>query len=279
MIASLLTTDQSGPLQFVGRQRPGGTSRIYGGQVFAQALMAATRTVDSDRQVHSAHAYFLRSGDENLPIDLEVLADFDGGSFSNRRVVARQEGKVILNLAASFQRLKGERAEETPAQPRTPGPDEAPSLQEYLARHGEAMMPDPEHVVRRMDAFDIRVVNGPLTFGENRGGDKVGLWFRLKEKLGSEVEHRGALAYFSDFTLLAAAFQKTDLVWSHDRVRMATIDHALWFHRPANMNDWILYVTEASWMDNDRAYCRGQFFTQDGRLIGSTSQEGLFRVV
>ncbi|WP_313802948.1 acyl-CoA thioesterase [Sphingobium sp.] len=279
MIVDLLVPERTGEMEFVGGRDRSGAQRIYGGQVFSQALMAAAQTTDPERLVHSAHAYFLRSGDGNLPLDLQVMADFDGGSFSNRRVVAKQNGKIILNLAASFHRQDNGQSQDD-AMPVVSLPEELEPLPAYLARHADRMIPDPEHIVRRSQAFDIRIVNGPLTFGENKGGDAVHFWFRLKQPVPAlQYLHRGVLAYFSDFTLLAASLQRLDVNWSTRTVNMATVDHSLWIHRDVDVNAWLLYVSESPWTANGRGYCRGQFFTQDGHLAGSTTQEGVVRLI
>jgi acyl-CoA thioesterase-2 len=278
MISQLIVPEANGALTFSSPARVSDTARIYGGQVFAQALMAAAQTVASDRLVHSAHAYFLRGGDDAQPVQFDVDVDFDGGSFSNRHVVARQNGHTILNLTASFHR-QGAGDLAPSSLPEVPGPEQAVDLNEYLRRHGDRHFPDHTHIVRRLRAFDVCIVNGPLTFGENSGGDHVRIWFRLNEEIGADQTlNRGVLAYFSDFSLLASSLQRDHIVWSSDLVQMSTIDHALWIHDHVAMGEWMLYSSESPWRANGRGYSRGQFFSRDGRLIASTTQEGVVRI-
>lgn len=253
---------------FTGARRPGGTGRVYGGQVIGQALMAAAKTVAEDRLCHSLHCYFMRPASENHEIDFTVDADMDGRAFSNRRVVARQGGKPIFNMIASFQ-IREEGLHHQAAMPDVPPPDDLPGLR--LFDRPEA----PSSVELRPIGVrpDTLRVPGPA---EGR------CWFRLvgasaDELTGGQAMQRAILAMMSDATLVGTAFRPHGR-WVRDKdLQVASIDHALWIHDDVDCTQWLLYATDGPWTGNARAFARGQFFSADGRLVASTAQEGLMR--
>lgn len=245
--------------------------RVYGGQVVAQALAAAARGVDPERQAHSLHAYFLRAGDSARPIIYRVLPDFDGGSFSNRRVVAMQGGKPILNLAASFHRPEEGLSHAVPM-PDVPAPDECPDFRDALVAAGQKL---PSFLLDRLAAFDIRPCP-PV-----RGGDlpQRQEWFRLARPLGSDdTMQRVLLAYASDFALVSTALMPHGLGFFSPGVTGASLDHAIWFHQTPPIDDWLLYAMDSPWSGHARGFARGAIYTRSGELVASVAQEGLLRV-
>lgn len=279
-LVTLLDVEEIEADRFHGRRKVGGVGRVFGGQVIAQALIAAEKTVANDRTPHSLHAYFLRGGDENLPIEYAVDRQFDGGSFSNRRVVASQQGVPILNCATSFQRAE-EGVVHTTAMPQVPGPADpgfaamlkGETMADELAGAGLRVPP-----VLRSLPLDVRFPRerSPLSI-EPTSGESF-YWFRTRTGIADDPAlHRAVIAYASDFGLLTSALLPHGMqAWSGD-VMIVSLDHAIWFHAPARADEWILYHAESPWAANGRAFSRGRMFTADGRLIASTAQEGLIR--
>ena len=277
----LLDLDARGGDRFVGRRQIEGTGRVFGGQAIAQALVAARRTVHDDRHTHSLHAYFLRSGSDELPIDFRVKRDLDGRSFSNRRVVASQQGQPILNLIASFQKPQDGPHHQHPQMPDVPPPEELKPDSLTRRKFAETM---PEGLLRnlmlRPRPIDVRSV-GPRNWQSPGKREPVAhCWFRTVAPLpDSPPIHRAVLAYASDFQLLATAIQPHGLSFHRGEVKAASLDHALWFHDEFRADDWLLYATESPWSGLARGFGRGQIFTRDGRLVASVAQEGMIRPV
>ncbi|VWX54350.1 acyl-CoA thioesterase II [Novosphingobium sp. 9U] len=250
--------------------------RMFGGQVIAQALAAATAGIGDQRVAHSLHAYFLRAGDNARPVIYRVIRDFDGGTFANRRVVALQDGKPILNLATSFQRREEGLSHSVPM-PQVPGPDQARPLQELLSRSG-AQVPPP--IASLLAAFDMRA-GLPDPNGTGATGGPIGLpgqhsWLRLDPALGIELA-RTALAYASDFGLVSTAILPHGMQWFSPEIQGASLDHAIWFHDDPPLGEWLLYAMDSPWSGKGRGFTRGSVFDQSGRLIASMTQEGLMR--
>lgn len=261
---------------FRGARDPLASGRVFGGQVVAQALVAASRTVPAERQAHSLHAFFVRPGDDALPIIYHVERDRDGGSFSNRRVVARQNGEAILNMIASFHIDEPGLRHQDPM-PEVPPPEELKSDQQ-LARELPGL---PEHLrafVSRSRGVEMRRTSlGSLT-GEP-GAPSQSIWMRLTRDAPDDPTFRRAiLAYVSDFGLLGTAMIPHGVGWATKGLRSASIDHAVWFHDDPDVGAWHLYTMESSWAGGARAFNTGRMFSRDGRLIASTAQEGLMRV-
>jgi acyl-CoA thioesterase II len=247
--------------------------RVFGGQVIAQALAAATATIDPDRPAHSLHAYFMRPGDNAAPIIYRVARDHDGGSFSNRRVVAIQNGEAILNLAASFQRID-DGLEHGAAMPRVETPEDSVPLVEAYAAAGVDISSE---IAARIACFDMRM-GRPRTDAED-GISRQSAWFRLPGSLDAgEGMARAALGYFSDFGLISTAILPHGIAWGSKGLIVASLDHAVWFHRTPPMDQWLLYAMDSPWSGNGRGLARGMVFDRESRLVASMAQEGLMRL-
>ena len=261
----------TGPSQWM----PGG--RVYGGQVLAQALVAAHRTVASDRFAHSMHGYFLRPGDVNLPITFSVDRIHDGRSFSTRRTQAYQNGLPILSMIASFQDVDPglEHQVEMPAG--LPDPESLPTTAEVLA--------DVDHPVARFwateRAFDIRHI-GSAIYLRVEDGARVphqAVWMRAVGTLPDDPNlHRAALAYASDHTILEPVMRCHGVAWTERGLKVASLDHAMWFHRDGRADEWLLYAQESPNAIGGRGLSTGRIFDRTGRLLASVAQEGMIRV-
>lgn len=276
-LKTLLDVQQVSPGLFQGARKPGGVGRVFGGQVIGQGLMAAIKTVADGKRVHSLHAYFMRPGDENYPIEYRVEADFDGGSFANRRVVALQQGNAILNMTASFQRPE-EGYHHQSTMPDVPPPEELTSNAEYALAHPEGV---PEQVMKfmtRPNPIELRSY-GPPPFFRREAMDPVAhVWFRIKAPLECSLDmHRVILAFISDIALLATSMLPHGISWLTHNIQTASLDHALWFHEDGPVDEWMLYATDSPWTGHARGFNRGSIFTRDGRLVASVAQEGLIR--
>jgi acyl-CoA thioesterase-2 len=262
---------------FRGISRDIGTERVFGGQVLAQALLAASYTVE-DRQVHSLHAYFLRAGDHDAPIVYDVDRSRDGGSFSARRVVAVQHGRPIFTLAASFQ-VEEEGLEHQFEIPDVPAPEDVEPAA-LLPREKFDHM--PKSMQRWLDRF------GPFEFRAIRGADPdhavpqppfKELWFKLHGQLDDDPRlHRALLAYVSDFQLIGTATLPHGISWVQGNLMIASLDHAMWFHRDFRLDDWLLYVCDSPSSSSGRGLARGMIYDRSGRLVASTAQEGVIRL-
>ena len=263
---------------FRGQSRDIGTKYVFGGQVLGQALAAAQATLGNGRHAHSLHAYFLRAGDIEHPIVYHVDRTRDGGSFSVRRVTAIQHGKVIFFCAASFQDEEAG-AEHQLSMPEVPRPEDieaAPAIPpEKLARL-------PTKVRRwldRMGPFEFRHVYPRDELNPPKRPPYQQVWFRLAEKVGDAPElHRALLAYASDFHLLGTATFPHGISYYQPDVQMASLDHALWFHRDFRADEWMLYSIDSPSAQGARGLARGMVYDRGGRLVASTAQEGLIRV-
>ena len=275
----LLDLESRGADRFVGRRREDGTGRVFGGQAIAQALGAARRTVDAGRPVHSLHAYFLRPGSDDLPIEYRVKRDLDGRSFSNRRVVASQNGEPILNLVASFQRPAEGRGHQHRDAPKVPAPEDLQSDAEVYRTLALSL---PEGQQRRFllrpHPIEFRSVE-VLTAIDQQAREPVShVWFRTVAQLPAEpAVHREVLAYITDYQVLATAMLPHGRSLLGTQVKTASLDHAIWFHDSFSVDDWLLYVTDSPWSGAARGFGRGQIFSRDGRLVASVAQEGMMR--
>jgi acyl-CoA thioesterase-2 len=257
--------------------------RVFGGQVAGQALVAAARTVDPDRHIHSMHAYFLRPGDPSVPILYEVDRIRDGRSFTTRRVVAIQHGKAIFNLAASFQ-VEEEGMEHSFPMPEVPPPDGLPGrrerLQTYLSQRSDIV--DPEGLATMMDrpqAIDTRVADWSPTDRAEALPPYQNVWMRADGELPDDpLLQNIVLTYASDMTLLDTALLPHGGTWFDPSLFMASLDHAMWFHRPFRADEWLLYSQDTPTATSGRGLARGLVFTQEGTLVASVVQEGLIRV-
>lgn len=281
-LGRLLDVRQIGENHYQGRRNgtPTGTGRVFGGQVIAQALMAATKTVASDRFVHSLHAYFLRAGDESQSIHFKVERDTDGRSFSNRRIVATQNDRPILTMIASFNVPEVGLSHQI-KMPDVPMPEDVEEEHVQMERAVAAMpgkLPKQlQRLSRRMRPFETR----PVTFHPLVDQPKPAFqqtWFRIKEPLGDDQSmHRTVLAFMSDMRLLGTSLlPHGKSVFTH-KMQWGSLDHAVWIHEDINVNDWLFYSTESPRSHGARGMNRGSIFTRDGRLVATTNQESLMR--
>ncbi|RSN13837.1 acyl-CoA thioesterase II [Amycolatopsis roodepoortensis] len=248
--------------------------RVFGGQVAGQALVAAGRTVPEERKVHSLHAYFIRGGDPSVPIVYEVDRIRDGRSFTTRRVVGIQHGKAIFSLSASFQKDEGG-IEHSETMPDVPDPESLPTLQERAEGYFMGHLDRPRPI-------DLRYVNDP-PWVTRKSGDRPArnqVWMRADGKLpDQQLLHVCVLTYASDMTLLDSVLARHGVYWDLDKVLGASLDHALWFHRPFRADEWFLYDSASPTASGARGLATGRFFAADGTHIATVVQEGLLRVV
>jgi acyl-CoA thioesterase-2 len=263
---------------FRGESRDIGSPQVFGGQVLGQALMAATATVEN-RVVNSLHAYFLRRGDFNAPIVYEVDRARDGNHFSTRRIVAIQHGAQIFNMSASFQTAEGG-IEHQLTMPDVPPPEELPNFQEQVRDLLPHLPANMRRALEQKRPFEFRPVHPPSFLKPQKSPPLKHMWFRAVAKLpDDESLHRCLLAYASDFHLLDTAMMPHALTLVSPQLVIASIDHAMWFHRAVRVDDWLLYSTDSPSASGARGFARGSVFSRDGRLVASTCQEGLVRVV
>ncbi len=263
---------------FRGRSPQNGWQRVFGGQVVGQALVAADRTIDDkERLAHSLHAYFLLPGDPKVPIIYEVDRIRDGGSFTTRRVVAIQHGQAIFSMGVSFHK-KETGWEHQIAMPDVPAPESLPSEEELKAR----LLPNLPEVMRsywqRARPIELRPVDLSRFFSPAKGDPKQYIWIRANGALPDDFRlHQCVLAYASDFSLLDTALIAHGRVMFDPQIMMASLDHAVWFHRPFRADEWLLYAQDSPSSQDARGFCRGSIFAKDGRLVASVAQEGLIR--
>ncbi len=261
-----------------GRNRDIGTRRIYGGQVLAQSVVAASRTVEEDRPIHSMHGYFILPGDLKAPVVYFVDRLRDGGSFTTRRVTAIQHGRAIFTMSASFHRVE-EGPEHQVPMPDVPGPDGLASELEIIRAMADRIPERLRGVLTQDRPLDIRPVD-PVDPFEPRVREPVRhIWVRALGTVDAPLHHRAILAYASDHGLLGAALQPHGITWRRNDVMVASLDHAIWFHRPVDVNEWLLYTMESPVTAGARGFGRGTFYTRDGRLVASVAQEGLVRLL
>ncbi len=272
---------------FRGHSHPNGFTRVYGGQVMAQSLVAAQRTVGAvgsegqvardERTMHSFHSYFLLAGDPKVPIIFEVERVRDGGSFTTRRVKAVQNGQAIFVMSVSFQKEESSYEHQAPM-PQVPSPEDLPS-EEELRKALLAESPDSlRRYLERDRPFDMRIVEIDR-YRLRRGGPPVQhVWMRAAGKLPDDPRiHQCMLAYASDFTLLDTALVPHGKLLFDTDIQMASLDHAMWIHRAFRADEWLLYAQDSPSASGARGFARGSLFTRDGRLVASTVQEGMIR--
>ena len=276
-LVRLLTLERLEINLFRGESRDMGSPQVFGGQVLGQALIAASATVEA-RAVHSLHAYFLRRGDFNAPIVYDVDRARDGQHFSMRRVVAIQHGEQIFNMSASFQSQEVGVEHQTPM-PDVPGPLELPDVREYLQGRMDQLPERLRRWLERKTPFEFRPVQAPAFLSATPQEAHKAVWFRANDRLPDDaVLHRCLLAYASDFNLLDTAMRPHGLSLATPGLSLASLDHAMWFHRPARVDEWLLYATDSPSASAARGFARGNIYTADGQLVASTAQEGLMRV-
>jgi acyl-CoA thioesterase-2 len=274
-LLSLLDLETIEENLFRGRQPDTSLQRVFGGQVASQALVAAARTVEPDRAVHSLHAYFLRPGDISVPIVYDAECTRDGRAFSTRRVVARQHGRPIFYMSASFQ-VPEDGLEHQDEMPHTPPPDECPELGDVLAQLSGRPRSDWD---REWAALDVRYAGTPRRSRDEPREPVTRVWLRAADSLADDpVLHAAVLTYASDLTLLSAAVVPHDTYIGDPRLQPASLDHAMWFHRPFRVDEWLLYDQVSPSASGGRGFATGRLFSADGRLVASAVQEGLLRL-
>ncbi|WP_226017120.1 acyl-CoA thioesterase II [Novosphingobium sp. FKTRR1] len=276
-LLKLLDVSDLGDDRFQGARKPGGVGRVFGGQVIGQALAAAERTVPDDRPVHSLHAYFLRGGNEDYPIDLAVMRDLDGGSFSNRRIVASQQGKPILTMVASFHRRE-DGVHHADPMPQVPAPEDLRSEAELVAEYADRMAEGARANMLRPRPIELRPVEPRHWMSAEPREARAHTWFRAAAPLPADEKlHRAVLAYASDMTLLGTSTIPHGISWTAGNLMGASLDHALWFHDDFAADEWLLYVCDSPWAGRARGFNRGRIYSRDGRLVAEAAQEGLIR--
>ncbi len=260
-----------------GRNRDIGSSRVFGGQVFAQALVAARRTVDEPREAHSVHGYFILPGDLAAPIVYFVDRLRDGSSFATRRVTAIQHGQAIFNMSASFHRTE-EGVGHQPVMPDTPPPESLPS-ELTLIRAMAERIPEKYRAAWVQDRpIDVRPVDPVDPFRSEVRAPARRLWFRAQGAMPDDVLlHQAVLAYASDYALLTTALLPHGVSFRAPGLQLASLDHALWMHRPFRADEWLLYVMDSPVAFGARGFVRGAIFSRSGDLVASVAQEGLIR--
>jgi acyl-CoA thioesterase-2 len=277
-LLSILDLERLEHKLYRGRSPQTGWQRVFGGQVISQALVAAQRTVEPDRHVHSLHCYFMLPGDPSVPIIYEVDRIRDGGSFTTRRVVAIQHGKAIFTLAASFHIEEQGVAHQIPMPLDVPPPEELKTQIELL-RESALEIPEPiRKFWARERPLEVKPVNIEHYTSHDPLPPRQDVWMRMTGAVPDDRPLQSAiLAYLSDMTLLDTANYAHGRAGFDPRIQMASLDHAMWFHRPHPLDDWLLYSQDSPNMIGSRGFSRGLLYARDGRLIASVAQEGLIR--
>ena len=300
-LVTLLRLEQLEPNRFRGASEDIGTPAVFGGQVLGQALLAASRTVNvggadvapsapvsnglaadaappGPRSVHSLHAYFLLPGDPQAPIDYAVDRVRDGRSFTTRHVVATQQGRTIFEMSASFQCDEHGIDHQLPM-PSAPDPDTVVGEFEQRQALGDRVPARWQGKFSRERPIEFRTVNPPDLLAPEPRAAEAQIWMRALVALPDEPAlHCALLAYASDHGLLRAALLPHGLTFMQKRLRAASLDHAMWFHRDFRMDDWLLYAIDSPSAQGARGLCRGSIFARDGRLVASVAQEGMVRI-
>jgi acyl-CoA thioesterase-2 len=281
-IETLLETLDLEPIEvnlFRGRSPQVGWQRVFGGQVIGQALVAALRTVDGGRPAHSLHGYFIRPGDPKVPIVYQVDRYRDGASFTTRRVVAIQHGETILTMAASFHREEASFDHQV-AMPEVPDPESLPGEKEVLAKFADRMPENMRRYFARQRPIELRPTQ-PMQYLEPRAGAPPvqNVWIRATAALPDDPAlHQCVLAYASDMTLLDTSLIPHGRNLFDRGLMLASLDHALWFHRPFRADQWLLYAQDSPSMSGALGLNRGTIFTRDGKLVATVAQEGMVRI-
>ncbi len=262
---------------FRGHSPQNGWTRVFGGQVIAQALTAANRTVSEDRPAHSLHAYFLLPGDPAIPIIYEVDRIRDGGSFTTRRVVAVQNGAAIFVMSASYHASEPGFSHQI-AMPDVPDPDSLPSEMEIRERLLTSLPEFMKTFWAQDRPIELRPTDLSRFINPQKRAPVQNIWFRVNGSLPDDAAlHQCALAYASDYSLLDTALVAHGRILFDPSLMLASLDHALWFHRPFRMDEWLLYAQDSPSAESARGLCRGNIFSRDGALVASVAQEGLIR--
>lgn len=279
MLAALNLSDSSARTTediFIGSTLPMPLGRIYGGQVLAQSIAAASRTLPETRRVHSMHGYFLRPGDATQDVTLSVDRIHDGRSFSTRRVQAFQAGVPIFSMISSFQDDDAGVEHQEPMPTDVPAPEELPNAYDVLREQfgeswSERFMATP---------FEMRYVTSPIQVSvEGERTPTSAVWIKTRAQLPDDPAlHRAALAFMSDTSIQDAVLRAHGVAWMTPGLKIASLDHAMWWHRDARVDEWLLYVQHSPNAINSRGLAEGRIYTRDGRLVASVAQEIMIRV-
>ena len=275
-----LELEAVGPTIFRGRNRDVGAGRIYGGQVLAQALAAARRTIaERDRSAHSLHGYFILEGDLDVPVVYFVDRLRDGRSFATRTVTAVQHGRAVFTVSASFHK-KEEGLAHQAAMPSVPPPEDLKPDLDWVRRHAHLVPPDRRRALTQDRPVDYRAVEPYDLFDPKPRPPARHIWLKTVRPLGADaVQHQAMLAYASDYGILATALQPHGRTFHDPGLMAASLDHCMWFHRPFRVDEWLLFAIESPVASGARGFARGSFFSRDGTLVASAAQEGLIRPV
>ncbi len=255
-----------------------GWQRVYGGQVLGQALVAASRTVPEDRHAHSLHGYFLRGGDTDVPIVYTVDRIRDGRSFTTRRVVAIQHGRAIFNMSISFQIEEQGLSHQMPM-PEAPGPDDLPDESELRKKWAEQLPEAFSEALDRDRPIEVRPIDPQDPLRPEKRAPFQMCWMKSRDPLPDDQRlHQCVLAYLSDWSLLDTATLPHAVSFMRDNIQMASLDHAMWFHRPFRADEWLLYVQDSPSAGGARGLNRGLIYSRAGELVASAVQEGLIRI-
>lgn len=289
-LVRLLTVEKRAADIYAGPPQKDGIGRVFGGQVLAQALQAAQASVVDGKRAHSLHAYFLRGGREGVTIEYRIERDFDGRSFANRRVVASQEDDdgtpvPILNLTASFQRPEAGLEHLDSPMPDVPFPDDVrPDIElrrEIAAEWGERLSAHQKRLMLRPRPIEMRTIDRLHWMNREPREPRAHSWFRVVAPVAGASDtpdlHRAIITYASDYTLLGTSALPHGLSWMRNELVGASLDHAIWFHREARADEWLLYATDAPWSGGGRGFNRGRIFNLAGELVASVAQEGMMR--
>lgn len=262
---------------FRGESKTVGSKTVFGGQVLAQSVIAAMRTVPEERVLHSLHSYFILPGDLERPIVFQVDTIRDGGSFTTRRVKAIQKGQPIFLMSASFQ-LRQEGFDHQISMPKVQGPEGLPNWEELIVQFGD-MIPESMkrflNLDRPIEFRPVELINPAIPVKQEPFRH---IWMRGKGEMPADFRlHQAVLAYASDYNLLTTAVQPHADMITFGQLQMASLDHAMWFHRDFRMDEWLLYAIESPSASNARGFTRGSIFTAEGKLVASVVQEGLMR--
>lgn len=276
-LIALLNVDRIEDDFFRGSETPGGTGRMFGGQVLGQALMAATNTVEG-KVNHSLHAYFMRPGDATKPVLYRVERDMDGNSFATRRVIAIQNGQPILNLAASFQIQEAgmHHTQQMPAN--IPAPEDLPNEADLAEKYADQLPEQFLKFARWQRPIEIRPCQPMPPFDMTPKSGPSYRWIKTHTPMGDDLGlHRAALVYASDMGLIGSAIAVHGFGFFTEGMRVASLDHSMWIHEDLRVDDWLLFEMESPWTGGGRGLTRGRFYNRDGKMVASCAQEGMTR--
>ena len=255
-----------------------GFPALFGGQVLGQSVIAAYKSLSDDRYIHSFHSYFLLPGDAKKPVVYEVETMRDGASFSARRVKAIQNGRTIFYMTASFQKPEEGLSHQFSVMPHMPAPESVPKDISFYDDNFDKLPERMKEALPFHRPIDIRTIDGSGSFDALKCDPTRKLWFKTRDIMSCDISlNQASLAYASDFQFLSTALKAHGLAVQDKGLRMATIDHAMWFHQPFRFDDWLTYEMESPFSGNGRALVQGKIYNKDGVLVASSVQEGLIR--